>query len=144
MTRLSIVLVVVCLAGGCGSPDPSAGTSPGPSPPVTERERGARPPLSERDKIEALIRHVEAMEGAVFVRNGTDHDARTAGRFLRGKWDDRATEVKTARDFIDKIASVSSKTREPYLIRLKDGTEVKSGAYLAGELERIERAEHEP
>ncbi len=94
-------------------------------------------PLGEKEKIEALIKHVGDLDGAVFVRNGSDYDAKTAARFLRGKWD-RASDVKTARDFIDKVATKSSTSGKPYLIRLKDGKEVKSADYLVNELKKLE------
>jgi hypothetical protein len=93
---------------------------------------------TEAQKIEALIGHVEALSDAKFVRNGTAYDAKTAGQFLRGKWKARETEIKTAKEFIEKVASMSSTTGKPYLIRLADGREVKSGEYLADELHRLE------
>jgi hypothetical protein len=65
--------------------------------------------LTEKQKIEALINHVEEMAGAKFVRNETEYDAKTAAKFLRGKWEQDAG-IKTARDFIDKAASASSTT----------------------------------
>ncbi len=93
---------------------------------------------SEKEKIEALIKHVEGMEDAVFIRNGTEYDAKTAAKFLRGKWD-KDSGVKTAKDFIEKIASKSSTSGKPYMIRFKDGKEVKSADYLTKELEKIEK-----
>src|SRR5688500_17631135 len=80
-------------------------------------------PPAEKQKIEALIKHVEGLGDAKFVRNGTPYDAATAARFLRGKWDAESDEVKTAEDFITKVASVSSTSGRPYLIRFKDATE---------------------
>ncbi len=111
-----------------------------PPRPATERGTDPAPALSEKEKIEALIKHVEGLTDAVFVRNGSDYDAATAARFLRGKWD-KDPDVKTARDFIARVASVSSTTSRPYLIRFKDGHEVKSEEYLTKELEKIEKGE---
>jgi hypothetical protein len=39
-------------------------------------------------------------------------------------------------DFIDKIASVSSTTGKPYLIRFGDGREMKGADYLKAELKK--------
>ena len=70
--------------------------------------RAAEKPLSETDKIEALIKHIEGLKDAKFIRNDSDYDAKTAARFLRGKWRANEKQIKTATDFIDKAASVSS------------------------------------
>jgi hypothetical protein len=98
-------------------------------------------PLSEKQKIEALIKHVEGLTDAKFVRNDREYDAKTAAKFLRGKWDANEDEIKTAKDFIEKAASVSSTSGKPYLIRFKGGKEIKSGEYLMSELKKLESAE---
>jgi hypothetical protein len=97
------------------------------------------PTAAEKQKIERLIQHVESLKNAVFVRNGKAYDAPTAARFLRGKWKASADEVKTARDFIEKIATASSTTGRPYHIRFKDGTEQKSGEYLRSVLKKLSK-----
>jgi hypothetical protein len=61
----------------------------------------------EKQKIETLIKYVAEMNDAKFVRNGASYDAKSAATFLRRKWATNDSAVKTARDFIDKIASVS-------------------------------------
>jgi hypothetical protein len=99
--------------------------------------------LTETQKIEALIKHIGELKNAKFVRNGTEYDAKTAARFLRGKWDSNKAAIKTALDFIEKAASNSSTSGKPYLIRFKDGKEVKSGDYLRAELKKLERAADE-
>ena len=91
----------------------------------------------ETAKIEALIKHVEALDGAKFIRNGTAYDAKTAGKFLRAKWDRNKDEVKTAGDFIEKLATKSSTSGKPYMIRFKDGKEVESGGYLTEQLKKL-------
>ena len=94
-------------------------------------------PPEETKKIEALISHVEGLKDAKFVRNGIEYDAKTAGAFLRGKWDTNKAKIKTASDFIEQVATKSSTTGKPYLIRLKDGQEHKSGEYLAEQLKLL-------
>lgn len=101
--------------------------------------QAVQPPLTEVQKIEALIAHLEGLKDITFVRNGRSYSARTAARFVRGKWNANKAAIKTARDFIEKAASVSSTTGKPYLIRFKDGTERPSGAYLLAELEKLEK-----
>jgi hypothetical protein len=94
-------------------------------------------PASEEGRIEALIKHVEGLEGATFVRNGSPYDAKTAARFLRAKRDAKKDEIKTAAEFIEKVASTSSTSGKPYLIRFKDGRETKSSDYLKAQLKKL-------
>jgi hypothetical protein len=90
----------------------------------------AEMPAGERDKVEALIAHVEALTDAVFIRNGEEYPARVAVKFLRGKWRTKAAEITTAEAFIEHVASFSSTTGEPYRIRLADGREFLNREYL--------------
>jgi len=94
-------------------------------------------PTTERQKIEALIEQLGNLKDAKFVRNGSTYEPATAIRFLRRKWEANDAKVKTARDFIDKIASVSSSSGKPYLIRFKDGREINSREYLNSALDKI-------
>ena len=96
-------------------------------------------PTTEKAKIEALIKHVAELKDAKFVRNDQEHDAKTAAKFLQGKWDANSAEIKTAKDFIDKAASKSSTTGKAYMIRFKDGKEQKAGDYLHAELKKLEK-----
>jgi hypothetical protein len=91
-------------------------------------------PPAEKAKIEALIHHVETLKDAKFVRNGKEYDAVSAAKFLREKWEANDKEIKTAKDFVAKAASFSSTSGKPYLIRFKDGREVKCGDYLGSQL----------
>ena len=95
-------------------------------------------PAAERQKIEALIKYVGGLKDAQFIRNGSSYEVSTAVRFLRRKWEANDSEVKTARDFIDKVATFSGTSGKPYLIRFKDGAEVTTQQYLITELSRIE------
>ncbi len=86
--------------------------------------------LTEKEKIEAVFKHLEGLKDATFIRNDGEHDGKTAALFLRSRWEKHEKEVKNAKEFIEKYASVSSTTSKPYLIRFKDGKETKSGDYL--------------
>jgi Family of unknown function (DUF5329) len=92
----------------------------------------------EKQKIEILIKRVSEMSDAQFVRNDSAYDAKTAAVFLRRKWKANDSEVKTAQDFVDKIATLSGTSGKPYVIRFKDGREVKSRDILLAELNKIE------
>ena len=94
-------------------------------------------PTGEKQKIEALITQVAALKDATFIRNGSGYSANTAVIFLQAKWLANASNVKTARDFIDNIASISG-IGKPYLIRLKDGREIIGRDFLLAELKKME------
>ena len=93
---------------------------------------------TEKQKIEALIKQVANLKDAKFVRNGSTYDADSAATFLRRKWGANESEVKTARDFIDKVASFSGTSGRPYLIRFKDGGEMKSRDFLLSQLKKLD------
>jgi len=97
--------------------------------------------MSEDEKIEALIRRVDELKDATFIRNGTEHDCHAAAKHMRDKWNYGKKEIHSALEFIDKAASKSSASGKPYLIRYKDGREVESGAFLRDELKKIESGE---
>lgn len=96
-------------------------------------------PATEKQKIEALIKNIEGLKDAKFVRNDREYDAQAAGKFLRGKWSANESDIKSAVQFIDKAASVSSTTGKPYKIRFKDGKEIKTGDYLRAELKKLDK-----
>jgi Family of unknown function (DUF5329) len=95
-------------------------------------------PAAEKQKIEALIEYVASANDVKFVRNGTVYNAASAATFLRRKWQANYSAVHSARDFVEKIATISGTSGKPYLIRLKDGSEIKSREFLLGQLEKIE------
>jgi hypothetical protein len=84
----------------------------------------------EQDRIRCLINHIEGLKDATFVRNGACYGSGVAAQFLRRKWDANQDKVRTTADFISHVASRSSTTGKPYLIRFKNGQEVECGKYL--------------
>ena len=105
------------------------------SPPLA---RAQTLPAAEKQKIEMLIKQVGDLKNAKFVRNGSTYEPATAVTFLRGKWNANKNEVKSARDFIDKVASMSGTSGKPYLIRFMDGSEIHSREFLLTALKKIE------
>ena len=96
------------------------------------------PALTEAQKIDALIASVEHLPGAVFIRNGTEYDGAKAAAHLRTKRDYAGKRIKTAEQFIDKLATGSSMSGKPYKIRFADGRTVESATYFHAELRRLE------
>lgn len=86
--------------------------------------------IPEDRRIEALLTAVAAQKDAAFIRNGTTYDSATAVKFLRGKWSRQRTEIRTAEDFVVKIATKSSTTGQPYRLKFKDGREVDCADFL--------------
>ncbi|HWH84669.1 MAG TPA: DUF5329 family protein [Burkholderiaceae bacterium] len=98
----------------------------------------AAPPPHEQSRIDQLIRFVETQKDMKFVRNGTEYSCDEAGRFLRGKLETMGREVTTAREFIERIASKSSMSGEPYHVKFADGRTMLASQFLGQELKRLE------
>ena len=94
--------------------------------------------LSEAQKIQMLIHNIQVMKDARFVRNGSDYDGAAAADHLRTKLNYAGSRIKTAQDFITYLATGSSMSGKPYLIRYSDGREVESAAYFHTMLAKIE------
>jgi Family of unknown function (DUF5329) len=96
-------------------------------------------PLTDAEKIEALILAVETRKDLQFIRLDTVHTAGEAASMLRGKLAFAGDRVKTVDDFIDHVAT-ATQSGKPYSVRYADGKEVSSAEFLRQELKRIERA----
>jgi len=94
---------------------------------------------AEAERIEQLLRFVEAQQQVRFVRNGSAYSSREAAQFLRAKYAKMGGQVATAAQFIEQIASRSSTSGRPYLMRFPDGRTLPSAQVLSEELERIAR-----
>jgi hypothetical protein len=88
----------------------------------------------EQKKIEFLISSVENLKGAIFIRNGSEHDGKAAAEHLRMKLKSAGGRVQTADDFIRLCASQSYITGKPYMIRLSNGKTIKSEKYFREKL----------
>ena len=75
-------------------------------------------------EINRLISAV-GRNGCTFIRNGEEYRGRAAREHLRSKREQNAQLVGSAEDFIQKIASGSAATGEPYLIQCR-GEEQKT------------------
>jgi hypothetical protein len=97
-------------------------------------------PLTEKEKIDALLQVVESRNDLQFIRLGEAHSGTEAARTLRMKLFYAGSRVKTVDEFIDHIASatVSGST---YYVRYPDGKQVPSAEFLREQLKRITQAE---
>jgi Family of unknown function (DUF5329) len=97
----------------------------------------AHPPAAEQARIDALLAAVAADHDSRFMRWGIGYSGPNAARFLRGKLEARGAGVRTAEEFIEKTASRSSTTGQPYLVCTADGRCVEAGTHLRALLLRV-------
>ena len=95
--------------------------------------------VSEKEKIEYLIRSVEELGNAKFIRNGRAYDANRAADHLRLKLRKAESRCNTAEDFITVCGSRSSISGQPYQIRFADGSVLSSEAFLRAKLKELNR-----
>lgn len=112
----------------------AAGAAAAPSAALAPEPR----PLTEAQKIDRLIAHVRALEGAVFIRNGREHTAEDAAKHMQLKRDKAGERCDTAEEFIRVCASFSSRSGEAYLIRFPDGRTRTAEDVLREQLAAIE------
>jgi len=88
----------------------------------------------ERRKIEFLISSVENLNGAKFIRNGSEYTGKEAAEHLRMKLQKAGSKVQTADDFIRICASASSLSGRPYMIKSSDGKVQNAAEYFRKKL----------
>lgn len=88
--------------------------------------------LSEKQKIEALIRTVSGLKNARFIRKDTTVDCASAGEFLRAKAIYKSDEIVTARDFIR--VCTAAPDGEKYRLQFDAGQTVPVDAFLSFQL----------
>ena len=96
-------------------------------------------PLTEAQKIEALISAVEARKDLQFFRLGSVHSSSEAANMLRVKLSFAGDRVKTADEFIVHVGT-QTVSGSPYFVIFPDGRRVPSADFLRQELKRIEGA----
>ncbi len=96
--------------------------------------RAAAPSVAEVE-INHLLGLIE-LSGCEFFRNGTWYDAERAQAHLRAKYAALAAnnQIKTAEDFIEKAASNSSISGQPYQIRCGGGAAVPTSQWFSAAL----------
>jgi len=103
-----------------------------------ERAAGFQP-----DRIGQLVRAVGASEDT-FVREGKDWTGALAMQFLVARLGSIKGPGPTVDEFVDTIASKSSKTGEPYHVRRKDGTTVTMQEWLQAARKELEAKDAAP
>jgi len=98
--------------------------------------------MTVAEQVDYLINDIAKLEGATFIRNDVEYNASTAATLMRYRWNRDKAKLKTADEFIAQLATKSSTTGKPYVIRFKDGAEVKSGEYLLKKLADLDPPRH--
>ena len=93
---------------------------------------------AEQARIDRLIEYVWARKDVRFIRNGSDYSCEDAAKFMRGKMNAMGEHVSSAEQFIDQIASKSSTSGQPYMIRFPDGKTTPVAQFLGEELKRMD------
>lgn len=93
-------------------------------------EASAQQDSGEAAKIQYLIGSVESLQGVVFIRNGSEYDARQAAEHLRLKLKRAGNRIKTAEEFIRLCASRSSLSGEAYRLKSPDGKTVDAEVFF--------------
>jgi hypothetical protein len=94
--------------------------------------------LTESQKVERLIQYIRSLKNATFIRNGSEHTCSEAAKHLQSKWEKHKDDIKSAKGFIEEIASRSGLSGQDYKVRFADGTVLTTNEVLLKELKRLE------
>ena len=96
----------------------------------------AAPDQVTQQEIDYLLTRLET-SGCQFFRNGSWYDANRARQHLERKyaWLVKRDLVATTEQFIERAATESSRSGEPYLVRCAGAAAEPSGVWLTNELE---------
>jgi hypothetical protein len=98
----------------------------------------AEPPTGVQIEVNFLLGYVEGSR-CEFYRNGTWHDSKAAQAHLRDKYKYLAAGnlINTTEQFIDRAATESSLSGQPYEVRCNGGAAVTTKQWLRDELARF-------
>ncbi|MDR2613164.1 MAG: DUF5329 family protein, partial [Deltaproteobacteria bacterium] len=100
----------------------------------------ADPSPGESARIERFLTALGEREDLVFIRNGSEYGVDSAVSHLRRKLRGARERITTAEEFVDHVASVSSSSGRPYLVRRPGGKDEPAGPYFRELLEETDRA----
>jgi hypothetical protein len=105
----------------------------------------AAPASPAEVEISYLLQHIET-SGCEFYRNGSWYNGMRAQAHLRSKYEYLVARnpIGSAEDFIDKVATKSSVTNQPYRIRCAGFAAVTSSNWLRDALAAYRAAKPDP
>lgn len=86
---------------------------------------------------QALMNDLQLEKELRFIRNGERYNSTEAANHLRRKFDYAKDRLNSVTDFIDKLASASWFSGEPYMVVLPGGRQLKARDYLISRLEVV-------
>jgi len=92
--------------------------------------------FSEDQKIEILIESLKKLPGAQFYKDGKYCDMNEASAFLKKKKNATSPKIRSAQEFIDKVASGSGKGND-YKIKFSNGNEMLAKDYFHNVLNEL-------
>lgn len=84
----------------------------------------------EEARIDAMLNALAQQKSLTFIRNGDAHNCDEAVSHLRLKLSNTRNRIDTAEQFIDKVASSSSISGKPYIVRIPGKTDENAQPYL--------------
>jgi len=99
----------------------------------------ARPALTEKQTITALLEAISKSQNLTFIRNDKEYPTYAARQLMEGKLKKAGNPVKTAENFIEQVGTRSSTTGRVYLIKFADGRTTESAFWLRARLKEIEQ-----
>ena len=149
LKNLSLILVAVFIIG-CNSSNGKPGVEgedpssvflvPGPIFKTQAYELYDQQDPGEQAKIRYLINLIRFSD-CYFVRNNEVHSASIGSRWLEYKLGKYRSDAKTAKSFVDKVASYSRTSGKPYYIVFPDNTRYEAKVILRKELSRLAQYE---
>lgn len=98
----------------------------------------AEVPTKVQTEVNILLGFVKG-SGCEFYRNGAWHDAKTGQAHIRDKYEYLVARnlINTTEEFIERAATKSSFSGQPYEVRCNGGATMTSNQWLREELARI-------
>jgi hypothetical protein len=89
--------------------------------------------------INHLLTYVEE-SNCVFIRNGKEYNSKEAAKHIRTKYDSFMISIKTPEEFIEKAASKSVISSQPYWVQCADRSPIPTAEWLTQELSNYRKA----
>ncbi len=93
---------------------------------------------AESTRIEKLILRIETSK-VVFLREGVEYGPEEAAAHIRDKYQRAGPRARNLDEFIEKVASRSWTTGEPYHVKLEDGRTVAAETWLKEQAASLDR-----
>jgi hypothetical protein len=94
------------------------------------------------DEIAYLLNYIRESP-CTFIRNGSEYDGAAAADHVQAKYEHFKDEIKTAEDFIDRAATKSLLSGEPYQVQCGSAARIEAAGWLLDVLHSY-RDKHKP